>query len=659
MATTEVQRLVTRLEATHKDFERDMKRARSAADKQLKRIDDRVSKTSRGFGRFGKVAGGAMAGILTAAAARSLINGIQGALDKLDDIAKTAGKIGLTTDALQELRVAADLSGVSATVLDKAMIRFSVGIDETRRGMGEAKDAFEELGISFDDTTVAAMSMEQLLNLVADRFTEIEDPIKRTAIASDLFGTRGVAMVNMLKDGAGAIDRMRAKARELGIVIDADLIRRSVEAKDELSLLKQILDTKMVVALAGLAPHLIRAAGLLAEIALQAGRAADGWRLFIGLPIADFQLGQLANEYDALEDSISGVNATIERLGEFDPKLASAQLVAANTAALTAAKEKRETLVAELETLEDRIDKIFNPAKTAGSGASTDPDDPAGSAAKKLTPKEFATNALADLAEEAAALELRIRLIGESTRASAAAEAEERILSQARRQNIKLTDEHRLAIKLFAGDIGELAEQEEELREKTEGAAEAIEDQSEAARDARQDLADMFGDAIAQAETLDDALTQIAKSLAELAIKGLFGKGSLGGKDALGGIFGSIAEGLFGGGTSISNPGGGSAFTGVRPGREHGGPVRRGQSYVVGEKRPELFVPDTSGVIVPRVPEGGTTINVSQTLNFSLGVTATVRSEIAAATPGILAASKAGVAEAVRRGGKFAKGIRG
>lgn len=42
---------------------------------------------------------------------------------------------------------------------------------------------------------------------------------------------------------------------------------------------------------------------------------------------------------------------------------------------------------------------------------------------------------------------------------------------------------------------------------------------------------------------------------------------------------------------------------GVRlPGKEHGGPVTKGQPYIVGEKRPEVFVPDQSGVILPRVP---------------------------------------------------------
>jgi tape measure domain-containing protein len=37
-------------------------------------------------------------------------------------------------------------------------------------------------------------------------------------------------------------------------------------------------------------------------------------------------------------------------------------------------------------------------------------------------------------------------------------------------------------------------------------------------------------------------------------------------------------------------------------GREHGGPVMAGHPYIVGEKRPELFVPNTDGTIIPEIP---------------------------------------------------------
>ena len=41
------------------------------------------------------------------------------------------------------------------------------------------------------------------------------------------------------------------------------------------------------------------------------------------------------------------------------------------------------------------------------------------------------------------------------------------------------------------------------------------------------------------------------------------------------------------------------------PGRAFGGRVLAGRDYIVGERRAEVFRPDRSGNIIPRVPRGG------------------------------------------------------
>jgi hypothetical protein len=61
-----------------------------------------------------------------------------------------------------------------------------------------------------------------------------------------------------------------------------------------------------------------------------------------------------------------------------------------------------------------------------------------------------------------------------------------------------------------------------------------------------------------------------------------------------------LVSSLFGpGGTAI--PG---LLGGLIPGRASGGPVDAGSAYVVGERQPELFVPNVSGRIMPSVPRG-------------------------------------------------------
>ncbi|MDO6575145.1 hypothetical protein, partial [Staphylococcus pasteuri_A] len=69
----------------------------------------------------------------------------------LDDIGKTADKIGLTTDALQELRTIAESAGVAQSSLDSSMERFSKRLGEAVLGTGAANKALKEMGLSADD----------------------------------------------------------------------------------------------------------------------------------------------------------------------------------------------------------------------------------------------------------------------------------------------------------------------------------------------------------------------------------------------------------------------------------------------------------------------------------------------------------------------------
>ena len=97
------------------------------------------------------------------------------------------------------------------------------------------------------------------------------------------------------------------------------------------------------------------------------------------------------------------------------------------------------------------------------------------------------------------------------------------------------------------------------------------------------------------------------------------------------------------------------AGTGGGGGKAIGGPVQANQSYVVGERGPEMFVPSRSGSIVPNNKlGGGGGVVVNQTINVTTGVQQTVRAEVLGLMPQIAEASKAAVLDAKRRGGAFA-----
>jgi hypothetical protein len=63
-------------------------------------------------------------------------------------------------------------------------------------------------------------------------------------------------------------------------------------------------------------------------------------------------------------------------------------------------------------------------------------------------------------------------------------------------------------------------------------------------------------------------------------------------------------------------------------GRANGGPVNAGTSYVVGERGPELFVPNTAGTIVPNGGSGGRGNTINLTVNGAIDAEGTARTII-------------------------------
>ena len=146
-------------------------------------------------------------------------------------------------------------------------------------------------------------------------------------------------------------------------------------------------------------------------------------------------------------------------------------------------------------------------------------------------------------------------------------------------QNKKLEDQEDL--------INKNAEATKKLKEKMTAVGQEIESSIKSnLRDAVTG-AQSFGDA------MNNVLNKIKNKLLDKAFDKLFEgfeKGFSGEKQekgGLGGFLGGVIGGLF---------------------RANGGPVKAGQPYIVGERQPELFVPNRSGTIIPSVTSGGDSI---------------------------------------------------
>lgn len=152
-----------------------------------------------------------------------------------------------------------------------------------------------------------------------------------------------------------------------------------------------------------------------------------------------------------------------------------------------------------------------------------------------------------------------------------AAEAAGKTITPALRAEIAaLADQYAIA----GVESARLAEQQDQLRE-------SMEDMQALGKDVLGGFVDDLMNGATATEAVANGLKKIAARLIDIGLNqifsGLFPSG--------GGASGNFLQALFGG------------F------RAGGGPVEAGKAYVVGEKRPELFVPDRAGTIVPQVPD--------------------------------------------------------
>ena len=115
---------------------------------------------------------------------------------------------------------------------------------------------------------------------------------------------------------------------------------------------------------------------------------------------------------------------------------------------------------------------------------------------------------------------------------------------------------------------------------------------------------------------------------------------------------------------SIFNLSGTNALPEITIGAAGGGTLQANRPMLVGERGPELFMPNTGGTLLNNMNTqnamgGGGGITVVQNNNFAMGVESTARAEIRKMLPQIAETSKAAVFEAAARGGSFRKGLLG
>ena len=627
----------------------------AAMDKNAKRIasfaktaNKDLSVVSMGFDKLG----GAAAAFLSVAAIQQLGVAVRDAANRLGDLKDASEAIGITTDAMQELTYAAQLSGVSADLLQTSLAKLSKNLGDAAMGGTSAKKALDTLGLS--GASLAAMPLDKALGAVADKMSMIENPAQRAALATELFGKSGLAMVNMLADGSAGLNAMAAEAQSLGVVINRDVIYNAAEAADKLDAMSMVVSANLTAALVNLMPFVIDAAQGIASLT----KAVNDF-LFAGtqrsvassnaLAYAATATGEVRDAYLAYGKAVSKVNALNTDAPIFDGRSGQDRADALRVAELEAEVSRALVVAAvDREAAEKKLDATYSASVQAVSDKN----------AELQTEIELNGLSKEEQIKKNAAIEKAALVETLMTQAMAA----NGTVSETQRQSILAlaTQQEKLTI---ANEMGKIAQT---------GANKGMSDAAIIALKTKDALAvyqaqvQNLGLTMSEFETISSTI----QSSMEDAFMGMV-DGTSSAKDAFRSMAADIIKELYrvlvvqrlvgqlatagkAGSGLLGFIGGALGITGSAA----GGPLQAGQPSVVGEHGRELFVPSSAGRVLS-VPQskaavgGGGGVTVMQTINVSTGVQQTVRAEIKSLMPQIADSAKAAVLDARKRGGGY------
>ena len=184
-------------------------------------------------------------------------------LKSIDNIGKLSRNLGMTTEQIGTLQHMANLGGTSLDTFARAARNLNKGaLDFVTKGTGEAKDAFEALGISVDEVRLPLATV-QLMGMIAVKFNVLEPGVAKTALAMKLFGSRAVEILPALEGGSKGIKEMAAKPARRHL--DKNGVAQVEAANDAIARLGTVFTSIRNKIVIGIAPVIEKLATILKD----------------------------------------------------------------------------------------------------------------------------------------------------------------------------------------------------------------------------------------------------------------------------------------------------------------------------------------------------------------------------------------------------------
>jgi lambda family phage tail tape measure protein len=222
-----------------------MSKASRAAQKSLNEIEKDVGEFSENIAKLLEFAG-------ITVGVDALIDGVKEAIEQMDQLGKSAQKVGLPVEQFSALAGAAKLSDVSTDDLTTTLTRLSATLGKATNGSSEQAKLFKALGISITDVSGNLRSTQDVMSDYADRLKELGVNSTTTAAGIELFGKNYQNLIPFLEKGSEGMKEAEEDAISLGAALAGQAAEAAAKFDDnmnELTLATQGLKNQLVQAL--------------------------------------------------------------------------------------------------------------------------------------------------------------------------------------------------------------------------------------------------------------------------------------------------------------------------------------------------------------------------------------------------------------------------
>ena len=179
----------------------------------LKKVEGQTNKAAGAMGRLKTAAGGAlgaMKSLLPILGVAAIGKFAKNTLDAADSMSKLSQRTGISAPQLDKFRKVAELSDTSIKSLERAFPALTKNMDmAAQKGKGPAFEAFQRLGVSVKNADGSLRAADDVMLEISDRFQGMADGAEKSALASQIFGTRiGSELIPMLNSGGDAVRNM-------------------------------------------------------------------------------------------------------------------------------------------------------------------------------------------------------------------------------------------------------------------------------------------------------------------------------------------------------------------------------------------------------------------------------------------------------------------